>query len=346
MRRFRAIALLSLAALAGCNQPPSPSVSYGVQAGAGSAGIHTVLPGDTVYTVAKEYNLPMRDIVLLNQLSAPYRLTSGYRLRLPPPNEYRVKKDDTLHVVAALFDVPQSEIVSLNNLTSPYRLTAGQTLRLPTPKQKEQERIAQAEAARVAEIERVAATSSRAPAPDRVDREVLAPRAGQTVSVSAGAASAAVGAMPPQPSVGAVTAASTPPPKLPDTVPPRSGSGKFMWPVQGKVISAYGPKADGLHNDGINIRATKGASVRAAENGTIVYASNELKGYGNLVIIRHAERYMTAYAHMDKILVKRGENVKAGQSIGTVGSTGGVDSPQLHFEIRQGTKPLDPQKYL
>lgn len=334
----RAWAIAGLMVMGACSQPPSPSVSYGVQAGAGSAGIHTVLKGDTVYSISKQYNLPTRDIVVLNQLSAPYRLTSGYRLRLPPPNEYTVKKNDTIYVVSNLFDVPQSEITKLNNLSSPYNLRAGQVLRLPAPKDKTppQPVLQQASAATVPPVE-------RAPAQGRVDREELA---SPPIASSAPAASGA--GVPPQPTAKApvqqASAAVTP--KLPDTVPARSGTGKFSWPVQGNVISGYGPKPDGLHNDGINIRAARGAPVRAAENGTVVYASNELKGYGNLIIIRHAGQYMTAYAHMDKMLVKRGENVKIGQSIGTVGSTGGVDSPQLHFEVRKGTKALDPQKYL
>lgn len=316
----RLILAMICLALGACSQVPSPTVSYGQKAGAGSAGIHTVLAGDTVYTVSKEYNLPMRDIVVLNQLSAPYTLTSGFRLRLPPPNEYRVKEDDNLYVVSNLFDVPQSEIVRLNNLVSPYRLKAGQVLRLPTPKEKI--------AAAAPRVQPASASMGRAPAPAAVEREVLtapqsaAPEAPATVQPAAA------------------------PPRIPDTVPERSANGKFMWPVQGKVISTYGPKADGLHNDGINIKAPRGTPVRATENGTIVYAGNELKGYGNLVIVRHADQYMSAYAHMDKILAKRGENVKAGQSIGTVGSTGGVDSPQLHFEIRKGSKPVDPQRHL
>ncbi len=327
---------LAVLLLSGCSftQAPSPSVSYGTQAGAGSAGIHTVLPGDTVYTVSKEYNLPTRDIVTLNQLSAPYRLTTGYRLKLPPPNEYKVKSNDTLYTVSSLFDVSQNDIVRLNNLASPYRLRAGQTLRLPSPND---------QAVQVATLpqptaQRDVMQMEPAPAPGVVEREVLAAPTYQASSA---------GTVPPQPQAKAtVQPVSAAPPKLPDTVPARTGNGKFMMPVQGKIISGYGPKSDGLHNDGINIKATKGTPVRAAENGTVVYASSELKGYGNLVIVRHADKFMTAYSHMDKILVKRGENVKAGQSIGTVGSTGNVDSPQLHFEIRKGSSALDPQKYL
>jgi murein DD-endopeptidase MepM/ murein hydrolase activator NlpD len=140
--------------------------------------------------------------------------------------------------------------------------------------------------------------------------------------------------------------ASVVPPSIAPKVPPRMGSGKFMRPVDGKVISGYGPKDDGLHNDGINIKAPKGTAVRAADNGVVAYTGSGMSGYGNLVLIRHQDRWMTAYAHMDKILVKKGDVIKAGQSIGTVGATGQVDSSQLHFEVRKGTQAVDPVKYL
>ncbi len=112
------------------------------------------------------------------------------------------------------------------------------------------------------------------------------------------------------------------------------------------MISGFGAKAKGLHNDGINIAAKRGAPVKAAENGVVVYAGNELRGFGNLLLIKHADGWVTAYAHNDKVLVKRGQRVGKGQRIATVGSTGGVKSPQLHFEMRRGRTPRDPRKYL
>ncbi len=113
----------------------------------------------------------------------------------------------------------------------------------------------------------------------------------------------------------------------------------------GPVLSAYGPKPGGLHNDGVNIKAPKGAPVRAAENGVIVYVGSDLKGYGAMVLIRHADKWMTAYAHLGSVMVKKGAVVKLGETIGTVGSTGNVDQPQLHFEIRHGTDALNPAKF-
>jgi murein DD-endopeptidase MepM/ murein hydrolase activator NlpD len=128
-------------------------------------------------------------------------------------------------------------------------------------------------------------------------------------------------------------------------LPARAGSG-FIWPVRGRVISDFGPKGGGLHNDGINIAAARGTPIRAAENGVVVYAGNELRGFGNLVLLRHAGGWMTAYGHADALAVGRGDQVKRGQIIGRVGSTGNVTSPQVHFEIRRGARPVNPREHL
>jgi murein DD-endopeptidase MepM/ murein hydrolase activator NlpD len=120
----------------------------------------------------------------------------------------------------------------------------------------------------------------------------------------------------------------------------------MRWPVRGKVISAYGSKPNGLKNEGINIAVPEGTSIRAAENGVVAYAGNELKGYGNLVLIRHDGGWVTAYAHAKELLVKRGDTVKRGDVIAKAGQTGSVSSPQLHFEIRKGATAMDPVKYL
>jgi murein DD-endopeptidase MepM/ murein hydrolase activator NlpD len=112
--------------------------------------------------------------------------------------------------------------------------------------------------------------------------------------------------------------------------------------VQGEIASGFGPKAGGTQNDGVNIVARRGTAVHAAADGVVVYAGNELRGYGNLLLVRHAGGWMTAYAHNDELLVGRGAKVKRGQVIAKVGGTGGVSSPQLHFELRQGGRPVDP----
>ena len=116
--------------------------------------------------------------------------------------------------------------------------------------------------------------------------------------------------------------------------------------MRGRIIAAFGPKPNGLQNDGINLAVPEGTPIKAAEDGVVAYAGNELKGYGNLVLVRHANGFVTAYAHASDILVKRGESVKRGQVIAHSGQTGNVTSPQLHFEIRKGATPVDPAQYL
>ncbi len=127
--------------------------------------------------------------------------------------------------------------------------------------------------------------------------------------------------------------------------PSRTGT-RFSWPLRGDIIEDFGPRGAGQHNDGINIRAAKGAAVRAAEAGVVVYTGNELKGLGNLLLLRHDGGWVTAYAHADKISVKRGDVVKRGEVIAQAGSSGNVNMPQLHFEVRRGTKPVNPVDFL
>ncbi len=137
-------------------------------------------------------------------------------------------------------------------------------------------------------------------------------------------------------------------PKAPAAVPkppPRSGRG-FLWPLKGRVLSAFGAKARGLRNDGINIAAPRGTPVRAAENGVVAYAGNELRGFGNLLLIKHAGGWVSAYAHNQTLLVKRGDKVRKRQVIAKVGSSGNVSGPQLHFELRRGRRAVDPRKHL
>lgn len=142
------------------------------------------------------------------------------------------------------------------------------------------------------------------------------------------------------------TAAATQVAAVTPTAPAATGNGQFGWPVQGQVVSKFGATADGLRNDGINISAPAGAPVVAAADGVVAYAGNELRGFGNMILIRHADGWVTAYAHNQSLSVKKGDTVKRGQTIARVGQTGNVTSPQLHFEIRKGTAAQDPMKYL
>jgi murein DD-endopeptidase MepM/ murein hydrolase activator NlpD len=172
----------------------------------------------------------------------------------------------------------------------------------------------------------------------------------QVVSVSPNA-TPAVPVPAPAPIAPAAAPISTPPqtaalPPAPLPAPPAQSGRGFIWPLKGEVILEYGTTGHGQHNDGINIAAARGTPVLAAESGVVAYAGNELRGFGNLLLIKHEGGWMTAYAHNDTLLVKRGDVVKRGQKIAKVGDSGGVSQPQLHFEVRQGTRAVDPATVL
>lgn len=120
----------------------------------------------------------------------------------------------------------------------------------------------------------------------------------------------------------------------------------YLWPVKGKILSKYGLLAKGLRNDGINISGNKGDPVFASKDGKVVYAGNEIQAFGNLILIKHYDNKTTAYAHLDKIKIKKGQTVKKGEVIAVLGNSGKVSKPQLHFELRDSNGPLNPLKYL
>jgi len=120
--------------------------------------------------------------------------------------------------------------------------------------------------------------------------------------------------------------------------PAMSGAGNYRWPVNGRVIVDF----QASRRTGINIEAPDGAAVRSAENGTVIYVGDGVAGYGNLILVRHPNGFISAYAHLKSISVAKDDVVSRGQQIGTVGMTGSVNRPQLHFELRQGATPVDP----
>ncbi|MBI3446439.1 MAG: peptidoglycan DD-metalloendopeptidase family protein [Magnetospirillum sp.] len=291
----------------------------------------TVYAGDTVYSIARRYSLSVRELIEANNLQPPYQLIPGTVLRLPGGGgDYVVQKGDTLSILARRFKVDFNTLAATNNKRPPYVLHVGERLTLP---------------------------GARATAP--VTANSAAATTGSIVVASPNAAGAAKGSRPVvgQGNAAAAVPAESPPSYnqtpshgLAQSVPPvpaARASSTFLWPVKGEVIAEFGPlPGKGQHNDGLNIAAAKGTPVHAAENGVVAYVGNELKGFGNLLLIKHADDWITAYAHNDKLMVKRGDSVKRGQTIATVGSSGSVTSPQLHFEIRHGTEAVNPVGYL
>ena len=143
--------------------------------------------------------------------------------------------------------------------------------------------------------------------------------------------------------------AETAPTRVAETAGDRTrGRGRFIWPVRGEILSPFGSAGTGLRNDGINIGAPEGETVKAAAAGEVVYAGSAVPEFGNLVLIKHADGWVTAYGHLGSIDVKMRDRVTQGQRIGSVGTSGGVPRPQLHFEMRHASSalvkaaPVDP----
>lgn len=234
-----------------------------------------------------------------------------------------VASGDTLYSLSRKYSVPVNDLAVMNNLRAPFNLTVGQKLRVPNLDNVSENSVVEmtkkSQKTSVKEEKKIVKTASEKKAVSVKETQKKVVTSDKKIS-------------------------SDPSKKLPRIV--ARSSSKFSWPVRGKVLSAYGAKSNGLFNDGINISASRGTAVRSAENGVVAYAGNEIKGMGNLVIVQHSDGWMTVYAHMDTMSVRRGARVKVGDKIGTVGQTGKVDSPQLHFEIRKGTKAYNPSSYL
>lgn len=332
------------------SQVPAPSApNQGSWNWDGGTAI-VVGPNETIDVIANRYGVPASAIAQANGMSTTTPIHSGQRLVIPrynyaaasapsaaprpvvarPPvvapkasplasaetGKYHVvAPGENLANIAALYGKPVNEIASANNM-QPYKpVRMGEKILIPGVR---------------ASAPAIAAANSApprvAPAPQRVV-EALPP-------VSNSARMVAPVAEQPAPQTPAVAAE------------PMGNAPGFRWPVRGRVVAGFGPKPTGQQNDGIDIAVPEGTPVKAADDGVIAYAGNELKGYGNLVLIRHSNGLVTAYAHASELMVKRGDTVKRGHVIAKSGQTGNVTSPQLHFEVRKGTTPVDPMQFL
>lgn len=301
-------------------------------------GTHTVKRGETLYAISRSYDVPIRTLIASNDLRPPYTLRVGQQIRIPAARYHVVSKGDTVYSISRKYDVAMNELVRVNRIAPPYTIRVGQRLAIPG---KVEGQDAATPATASSDKGNVGQTRSgqnvTLPATESAPQE-KAP-SGPDYASNAGPADTVLKSGVPHP-----RAKPEPPRRLASAIPqpPARSSSKFAWPVRGRIVSSFGPKERGLHNDGLNIAAPRGTPIRAAENGVVAYSGSELKGFGNMVIVKHTDGYMTAYAHADSLLVSRGETVRRGQVIAKVGSTGNVDSPQLHFEIRKGKAALNP----
>jgi murein DD-endopeptidase MepM/ murein hydrolase activator NlpD len=311
--------------------------------GSGHGGT-TIIVGtsDTLDTLSRRYNVSPAAILQANGYKGPRALSPGQQLIIPRPTAaaaapalaapaskavaatsaapsiHVVNHGDTLLSIARRNHVSVAELAKANSLDPQAKLKLGTKLTVPGAK------IAAAAQPTVGEEPATAlappATKIATATGDPQQKVRLAQATTTPAEVSAETpvkASEATGALP-----------------------------TFRWPVRGKVITSYGAKTNGKANDGINLAVPEGTPVKAAEDGVVAYSGNELKGYGNLVLVRHSNGYVTAYAHASELLVKRGDTIKRGQIIAKSGQSGEVGSPQLHFEIRKGSSPVDPLQFL
>jgi murein DD-endopeptidase MepM/ murein hydrolase activator NlpD len=340
--------------LASYTPPAHPLETTGSVAPRSVAATHRALPAgttiivgtaDTLDSLAQHYNVTPAAILQANGYKGPRTLSPGQQLIIPSqtaaaapalsapasksvaavsaaPSVHFVNRGDTLLSIAHHNHVPVAELAKANGLEPQAKLKIGSKLTVPGAKT-------------------AAVTPAGQPA---------AVAAGQPAASAPPATKMAAATGAPQQSARlaqATTKIEEPSAEAPVKAAEATGAlPTFRWPVRGKVITSYGAKTNGKSNDGINLAVPEGTPIKAAEDGVVAYSGNELKGYGNLVLVRHANGYVTAYAHASELLVKRGDTIKRGQIIAKSGQSGEVGSPQLHFEIRKGSTPVDPLQFL
>ena len=290
----------------------------------------TVGQGETLEAVARKNGVPLSALMEVNGITNVASIRPGQRLVIPryvsgtaaqasapspapaaqvSENVHVVEPGESLLGIAHHHGVTLTALAQANNIQPYGKLSIGDRLTIPGGQK---------------------VAMRQAPAP-----KVAQPR---TVAVEKVATVPAQTARIAKPDVHETNVTKT--------VEPEGGIPSFRWPVKGRIIAGFGQRPNGMQNDGINLAVPEGTPVKAADDGVVAYAGNELKGYGNLVLIRHSNGFVSAYANASELMVKRGDNVKRGQVIAHAGQTGNVTSPQLHFEIRKGSTPVDPTKYL
>lgn len=254
-----------------------------------------------------------------------------------PLKTISVAKGDTLYSLSRRYEIPVNDLAVMNGLRPPFALSVGQKLRVPD--------LPETKVASVKTVQQSKATAQTVTTKvdSKMATKVTEKKPAKTELKPVQKSQQKTTAKPKETKTTKQTSKTYQ--ENPQTIAARSSS-KFSWPVRGTILSHYGAKNGGLYNDGINISVALNTHVNAAENGVVAYAGNEVRGMGNLIIIQHADGWMTVYAHLNSMSVRRGARVSVGQKIGTVGQTGKVTKPQLHFEIRKGTKSYNPVNYL
>ena len=358
-------------------QPPAPRQQAVPQNWSWDGGTAVVVAqGETLDTISKRHGVPPSAILQANNMSHAGQLQPGQRLVIPRVqhqlsaapqvsapatrvaanptyvpaapaggNAHIVASGDTLYSLARHYRLTPMAIARANNVGLDHKIRIGERIVIPgsaaiAPRTAQAASIQQRPA-------QVAQAQPVAPAPRIATKPETPPAAKQSTAAKPQGSAPKIASAEPPATAHVVTPAADP---LPESAPTGTTGGapsaSFRWPVRGRVITGFGPKASGGQNDGINVAVPEGTPIKAAEDGVVAYAGSELKGYGNLVLVRHSNGFVTAYAHASELGVKKGETIKRGQVIGKAGATGNVTSPQLHFEVRKGATPVDPTQYL
>jgi murein DD-endopeptidase MepM/ murein hydrolase activator NlpD len=260
---------------------------------------------------------------------------------------HTVSPGQTLSSIARLYGVSAKDLASANALGSTNQLKSGQKLKIPGHDGQQQAVALRTDPSRREEKPRGEDPNAKPDAANGLNKSPSAdPATTASVAKPVETASIAKPATPNQPVAYAPPSETAPAATNASADAGSTNGTTFRWPVRGRIITGFGASATGEKNDGINLAVPEGTSIKAAEAGTVIYAGNELEGYGNLVLVRHADGWVSAYAHNSKILVKRGDAVRRGQIISQAGASGSVNAPQLHFELRRGSKPVNPLDYL
>jgi murein DD-endopeptidase MepM/ murein hydrolase activator NlpD len=267
---------------------------------------------------------------------------------IPPGQMVEVRANDTLYAVATRYQVTPQSVIEANGLQPPYNLRKGQALRL-VPRRTHivspgdsvyviSQRYA------VSQYQLAQLNNLASPFELKYGQKLQLPNSLDFSVLDVGLPDGVSGTNIAQPTPTKTSVPTSPRKRF--VAPSLAGGSGFTWPVQGEIIAEFGPSQRGVHNDGVNIAANEGASVGAAAKGRVAFVGTNIKSFGKLVLVKHDGSIITAYAHLGDISVKEGDIVTAGQSIGTVGRSGRVNSPQLHFEIRKSRQPVDPRNLI
>ncbi|MDF2367300.1 LysM peptidoglycan-binding domain-containing M23 family metallopeptidase [Sneathiella sp.] len=310
----------------------------------------TVRGGDTLSRLAARSNVPVKAVVAMNNMRDPYRIYPGQQLKVPAFHVHSVRAGETLYAISRVYDVEMSEVAHFNFLETPYTLMPGTKLKIPM-KTRGEVRVASTDMSAWPAPKPAGASTSAQPVKTVLINskpQVVAlpppPQATPAVITTKAAPKAAPAPAKVEPSYQTAKLDIPPVPtrKFTTKAPPKRSGKSFGWPVEGQIISGFGKKKTGFHNDGLNIAVKEGTPIRAAENGVVSYVGNEMRSFGNLILVSHADGYVTAYGHTERAAVAKGDAVKKGEVIAYAGSSGSVTRSQLHFEIRKKGRAINP----